>query len=782
MSLVKVYFLNEREEAATRQAVQDGILRDAEITETYALGSIDEADIDKLTSRGVVVSGVEEALPPTISTVSATDLRNARSEDRSSLVVMNNVIGSTTATQAEAMAMPPFAGDERFRLLVAGPITEDRRLALDAAGARDLERDASGWYVARAEQGPSPLSALPFISAVRPYGPDETLAPPGLGQFARGPLANAATHAANSALARRSGPGRRFEALLHANADSAAARGRIEGLGATVSSAVGRVVRFALPSSHELRSVAALPEVANVHEVRPARLLHDFARRIIGASDAVGAPASIPYDGEGEVIGVADTGIDVNHEDFKGRIRGIAALGRQNDASDPSGHGTHVAGTVLGDGSASGGRLAGIAPRAALYFQSILDVNGELGGLPAPLNSLFAQAYAEGVRVHNNSWGAFLHSRYAGMSLEVDEFVAQHRDFLPVIAAGNDGSCRPGWHSMSGFVDYPSLAAPATAKNALTVGASRSDRTSGGYAALTYGQTWAEDFDKPPVADETVSGDAQGVAAFSGRGPCDDMRIKPDVVAPGTDIASTRSSQAPLRNFWGAYPKNSKYAFNGGTSMACPVVTGCVALARQYFVRDRAHHPSAALLKASIVNGTVAMTAPSAEAPPEGFPNYHQGFGRVDLRKTLPNPNAPAFALAFVDTWKEPDRQLVRTGQNFQYRLALDRDGELRVCLVWTDLPARSLQNSLLLVLDNELGTKWIGNDRAAAPLTFEGVALIGATGRLRRDPSNNVQVIRLPLAPAGSYTLAIVADNLLRGPQDFALVASGAISNFARS
>jgi iron(III) transport system substrate-binding protein len=74
-----------------------------------------------------------------------------------------------------------------------------------------------------------------------------------------------------------------------------------------------------------------------------------------------------------------------------------------------------------------------------------------------------------------------------------------------------------------------------------------------------------------------VSGDPKAMAAFSSRGPCDDRRIKPDVVAPGTDIVSTRSATAPLSHFWGPH-QNAKYAYMGGTSMAAPLVAGFKAL------------------------------------------------------------------------------------------------------------------------------------------------------------------------------------------------------------
>ena len=55
---------------------------------------------------------------------------------------------------------------------------------------------------------------------------------------------------------------------------------------------------------------------------------------------------------------------------------------------------------------ASKGEIQGAAPKAQIFFQSILDAKGMLGGLPPDLGSLFEEAYKKGVRIHNNSWGA----------------------------------------------------------------------------------------------------------------------------------------------------------------------------------------------------------------------------------------------------------------------------------------------------------------------------------------------------------------------------------------
>jgi subtilisin family serine protease len=656
----------------------------------------------------------------------------------------------------EVEAAVDLSGPNFYLIQMSGPFLEQWHQELKDVGVELLEFLPPDSYSSRLK--PKQVKAvqqLPFVKQLRLYGAQDTL------------QQEAAVKGLPPAPVQRM---QAYEVRLHRPEDLSKVRKWLDEKGVAVAGAKGRKIRLYLLENDPLvDDCAAFPEVAVIEPYIPPKLHNDIARILLGIDPAPAAnnpAANIPLTGKGQIIAVADTGLDDSHPDFQGRVAGLVALGRPSDPSDTHGHGTHVAGSILGSGAASGGKLRGIAPEARLFFQSVLDARGDMGGLPLDLGELFEEAYQAGARIHNNSWGADTKSSYVSNSFEVDDFVARHRDMLIVISAGNEGQAAQRLHSQTGYVDWLTIDSPASCKNALTVGASRSSRTSGGFATDTYGNNWPDNFPDQPIADEKISGDPECMAAFSSRGPCDDHRIKPDVVAPGTDIASAKSSRAPLRNFWGAYPGNGSYAFMGGTSMAAPLAAGCAGLIRQYFIDERRHQPSAALLKATLINSTRCLTGFDSLADYNKLPNFHQGFGSLYLPWAIPNPAEPALRLAFVDNWQDPSRQLAQSGKCGRFQFSCAGGARLRVCLAWTDLPARALQNNLNLFLQHgPTRQKWIGNADLPQKLTVT-------------DPDNNLEVIRLENPPAGDYLIQITATSLLQGPQDFALVVSGELTS----
>lgn len=732
--------------------------KDTQVAGRIVVCDIDEEQIPRLEERGVMVQAVERKQLPEVGALAPPPLPMfARLPDR------------FAAPREEAIAVlradiEP-APTDVYVLTINGPLLPAWREALAAAGAELLERVESGDYTARiaAEHVPA-VRELTFLNDLRLFAPADTLNPTELAAHVTPPQAGAEEVT--------------FEAYLHPGNDPRTVVAWLHDRAVDVAGSGRRKVRFfALRGSTLIAELSRLPEVAAVEEFVPPRPANDRARVLLGIEKGRnvggnGGPSG--RTGKGQVIAVADTGIAEDHPDFSGRIRSVIALGRPNDASDPDGHGTHVAGSALGNGSASDGAIKGTAPDAELVFQSVLDARGELSGLGVDLGDLFDQAYAAGARIHNNSWGAVAGSAYRINSLEVDSYVYEHPEMLIVIAAGNSGTAvppppepealpLPSPKMEPGFVGLLSVDAPGTAKNALTVGASRSDRHVDGDE--TWGAWWPEKYPDPPIAAAKVSGDAEALAAFSGRGPCDEqIRMKPDLVAPGTFILSTRSPIAPTKEFWAEHPDNKAYAFMGGTSMAAPIVAGCAALVRQYFVDERGHAPSAALVKAVLINGTRWLSGADAVADHPSEPNYHQGFGCVNMPTTIPATDAE-FRVAFRDIEIDASESLADTGAAAQYLINVG-PGELRLCLAWTDPPGRGLQNTIALVLEHtNTGERWFGN-----PTRPPGV--------VGWDSGNNVQVIRVPEAAAGAYRVSLIAANLLVTPQAFALVVTGQLDS----
>ncbi len=734
------YYMHEYEESAARSAMPTGAS-----TQSYVVGDIDETLIDGLREKGLII---QEMVEPPLSPLVGLSPQ---------LTAVVTKMGADFAAMDTALDFDPTV-PRLYTISLAGPLLTEWRTQLTALDVNIVESIGAQRYVAEMQlHQAAAVRQLPFVTSVSVHNEQEQ-APP-IPSAQAGPPVDIGID--------RILP---YDIRLKSADDASTVLAFLEGRNALVAGHRGRKIRVHMSENSDvLPALGTMSEVMQVIEFVPPKLSNDRARVLVGVEGPTPPVTTlIHYDGTDQIIGIADTGIDDNHPDLQGRFVGISALGRTGDHSDPNGHGTHVAGSIGGDGSASQGAIKGIAPAVRFFFQSILDSDGKLSGLPWDLNDLFDEAYQRGVRIHNNSWGASTASRYTFNSIEVDEFVAAHRDMVIVIAAGNEGSASNPLNTSPGSVDWLSIGSPATAKNAITVGASQTDRTTGGYSTYTWGQTWPQHFPKPPIAVERISGNPDSMAAFSSRGPCDDRRIKPDVVAPGTDIASTKSALAPLRNFWGSYPGHSgHYAYMGGTSMAAPVVTGCLALIRHYLVKDRQHEPSAALLKAILINSTRHLKGDSSTANFNTLPNFHQGFGCVHMPSAIPTAQQNDFRLEFLDTWKDPTRQFTATGQRFRYLVSAKDTRPLQFCLAYTDLPARALQNDLNLFIQQvPNGRKWTGNEQL--PLRISPV-----------DAENNVEVVRIDTPVKGDYLIQITATNLLGTTgQDFALVVSGDLTS----
>ena len=432
--------------------------------------------------------------------------------------------------------------------------------------------------------------------------------------------------------------------------------------------------------------------------------------------------------GWGQTVGVADTGLDQGdiipanlHDDFEdgnGTSRVLEIIDRVEadetgvDGSDVNGHGTHVAGSVLGNGILSGSDPAneifpfdahtGIAPEANFVFQALQDNDtGEWTGIPADLTELFAEAETAGAELHTNSWGGRTASMYTASSQDVDEYMWSHPNFLILFAAGNEGVDLDA----DGVIDLYSIGSPATAKNCLTVGASEGDQPAEAGYDYSWGEIGGPVFPVDPISSDHISDNDRGIAAFSSRGPALDGRYKPDIVAPGTNILSTRTQalDASVDVGWGNF--NENYAWAGGTSMATPLAAGASALMREYLMAEKGFdNPSAALIKAALLNSAEDIspgqytTDTAQEIPDSPVPNNIEGWGRLNLGDGL-YPSAP-FDILFHD-----ETTGLETGASIDFPITLTDDSSpLRINLTWTDYPGLpSAHGGLVNDLDLQL-------------------------------------------------------------------------------
>ena len=513
--------------------------------------------------------------------------------------------------------------------------------------------------------------------------------------------------------------------------------------------------------------LAAIDAVRVIQEVPTRKLRNNVARTIMNAHVVV---TGTTFEGDGQVIAVADTGFDKGstsspHPAFAGRVNRLYALGRPGapgKADDPDGHGTHVCGSALGDGTSAsmGGAIRGTAPRAHLVLQSLIGPSGGLTGIPADLTDLFLPPYRDdGARVHTNSWGAITPSLpYDQSSREIDDFVWKNPDMVICFAAGNDGTDR----NADGIVDLAQVGSESAAKNCITVGASESKRLGIRPTFPTYGSLRPADFPKNPLHDDLVANNPAGMAAFSSRGATQEGRYKPDIVAPGTSILSTHSRNAPAARATFGTSSDPDYFFDSGTSMATPLVAGCAAVLRETLVKNGFPKPPASLIKALLINGAVELVGQYSPSEAGPSPNNNSGFGRVDLLGSviLPGPN-PDGGFGGGGPLKQGDSDTIVVhipsqppGRGNQALAAgiMGLGATFKITLVWSDPPGADLQNDLDLIVRAADGSERHGN--------------MGTSGGF--DSVNNVEQVFWSNMPAGDAKVIIRATRITRFAQPY--------------
>lgn len=359
-------------------------------------------------------------------------------------------------------------------------------------------------------------------------------------------------------------------------------------------------------------------------------------------------------------------------------------------------HATHVAGTMAGKGHINP-VMRGFAYDASLevdYFNTII--------FQTP--SLYQQ---KRMVITNNSYGAGssclpYSGQYSGYCGQADQQLLDMPHLMHVFAAGNARTLQCGDYPVS----YRSIDnAFQAAKNVLTVGGTNENGTINVYS----------------------------------KGPTMDGRIKPEVVSISTNVLSSTS--------------NNNYGRLDGTSMACPQVSGSLALLyERYRQLFNGTDPEGALMKALVCNTATDLGTP--------YVDFANGFGWLNIRKALETLNKKQWISGKVAHQEEQVMEI-----------QLDREvTDFRIMLYWHDRPAsfysaKALVNDLDITVELPDGTVY---DPYVLDTSAAGVLNQATRGK---DHLNNIEQVVIDRAIPGRYRIRVKGFEIPYGPQDFKIV-----------
>ena len=579
------------------------------------------------------------------------------------------------------------------------------------------------------------------------------------------------------------------------------ARRFIEVNGGAIHAAAITNLGGVLNAQLQISLVTGLAQLASVSWIEPSGvpyLANDNVRWVVQSGIEGFTPIhDRDIAGQGQIVTVCDTGLDVNHEAFsdpdhpfeygvvnpnhrkiyyyyKVTENGYEYGDYGENGQKYVGHGTQVSGTVGGDApvTSAGRDWYTYNKHDGTMFMGKLIMADLYGNqqewyLPADYDNIFRPGYEVGSHIFTNSWGHYYDEdqipfeppgKYTTKSRMADEFTWSHKDALMVWAVGNAGP------------STTTIGQESVAKNVISVGGT---------------ENGAPSYDPESMFCRSTQG------LCSGRGPAGDGRLKPTLLAPADPVCSAKVGT--VEEYW----------CTPGTSNAAPSVAGSAALVRQYFTEGwyptgektplNGFEPSAVLLKAVLINGASEIFGSQAHDHPyerDGnsmqYPNNDQGWGRLHLWNGVYFSDWGPGDAKHQNLFIVDEKSGLQSGDEVEYLVHVsDRSLPLNITLVWPDYPGTptgqttpAIVNNLDLVVTDPNGQSFYGNWFCSTGCSPHQ----SITGGVSDGVNTEERVVRY--APAlGTWRIKVSAVNTdpRHGRQPFALVATGGISNETR-
>ena len=450
--------------------------------------------------------------------------------------------------------------------------------------------------------------------------------------------------------------------------------------------------------------------------------------------------------------------IYVLHQEFAGKTITI------HDPVAILDHSTHVAGTMIAKGvyPPAKGMAFNAATLQSYYFNNdVTEMSAAAPGLLLSNHSYGDEAGWNFDDVYNRwEWLGlpgdtvdYKFGFYDDRTKSFDNIAYNAPYYLIVESAGNyRGSTGPavgddyyGFNSATDqtFVDkgprpagisdnggYDVISTTGNAKNILTVGAVN---------PLPFG----------PASSTDIS-----ISYFSGWGPTDDGRIKPDIVGAGVDVLSTGVNGT------------ASYLTLSGTSMAAPNITGSLYLLQEYYAQKNAGN----FMHAATLKGLACHTAFDAGNP---GPDYVYGWGLLDMNKA-------ARAITDNGTKSLISEKTLQQGQQQTFNVTASGNGPLAATISWTHPPGTSTAegtiNNRTPKLVNDLDIRISDGTATFNPWILDP-SNPSAAAKTGNNILDNIEQVFIPGAiPGKTYTITVShKGTLTSGAQDYSLIVTGA-------